>query len=224
MQIGNAITEKKVLDVLLEARDRRLFTAVTDCGAGGLSSAVGEMGEKTGARVELERVPLKYDGLSYWEIWISEAQERMVVSVPPDRARELEELAASEDVECTDIGEFTDDRRLVLTYQGQQVCDLEMEFLHDGRPAWVRESRYAPDHHPDPAWAEPDDLGESLHALLAAPNIASKEWIVRQYDHEVQGGLRPEAARRRRARMDRATGWCSRLVSTATGESWSAAA
>ncbi len=188
VQIGNAITEKKVLDVLLEARDRRLFTAITDCGAGGLSSAVGEMGEKTGARVELERVPLKYDGLSYWEIWISEAQERMVVAAPPERARALEDLAASEDVECTDIGVFTGDRRLVLTFQGELVCDLEMAFLHAGRPAWVRRSRYRRERGPEPSWSAPDDLGVSLHALLAAPNIASKEWIIRQYDHEVQGG------------------------------------
>ncbi len=187
VQIGNAITEKKVLDVLLEARDRRLFRSVTDCGAGGLSSAVGEMGELTGARVELERVPLKYEGLSYWEIWISEAQERMVFAVPPENAAALRELCASEDVECTDIGEFTSDRRLVLEYAGERVCDLDMAFLHDGRPGWARKSVYRPERAAA-RWTPPADLGAALREVLASPNVASKEWIIRQYDHEVQAG------------------------------------
>src|SRR5690606_3972691 len=142
VQIGNPITEKRMLDVLLEARDRGLYRAVTDCGAGGLSSAVGEMGEETGARVELARVPLKYEGLSYWEIWISEAQERMVLAVPPENVAALAALARAEDVECTDIGEFTGTGRLELLYDGQQVCDLEMAFLHKGRPRWSRTSRF----------------------------------------------------------------------------------
>ena len=140
VQIGNAITEKMVLDVLLAARDRGLYTAVTDCGAGGFSSAVGEMGEKIGAEVWLDRVPLKYDGLSYTEIWISEAQERMVVSVPPEKVDELTSLCASEGVEATVIGQFVPTGRLVLKYHGQEVANLAMEFLHDGRPPVVREA------------------------------------------------------------------------------------
>src|SRR5215475_6293671 len=115
VQIGNAITEKKVTDVLLQARDRNLFTAITDCGAGGLSSAIGEMGEKLGAFVELDKVPLKYAGLRYDEIWISEAQERMVLSVPAEKVDELLKLAQGEDVEATVIGRFgTEMRELVL--------------------------------------------------------------------------------------------------------------
>jgi phosphoribosylformylglycinamidine synthase len=187
VQIGNAITEKKTLDVLLEARDRRLYRGVTDCGAGGFSSAVGEMGEHTGARVDLDRVPLKYEGLSYWEIWISEAQERMVFAVPPENLAELTALAASQDVECTDIGEFTDTGRLELLYEGEQVCDLEMKFLHDGRPAVTRRSEH---HRLAPTPAVLDDLpkaGELLRRILSSPNVASKEWVIRQYDHEVQG-------------------------------------
>ena len=195
VQIGNAITEKKLLDVLLEARDRRLFRAVTDCGAGGLSSAVGEMGATTGARVELHRVPLKYEGLAYWEIWISEAQERMVLAVPPEGARELEDLARAEDVECTDIGAFTGTGRLVLEYlppggesgKPEVVCDLDMTFLHEGRPRGVRRSVHRV-RAPQPAqWVEPPAPGKALRAILASPNVASKEWIIRQYDHEVQG-------------------------------------
>ena len=140
VQIGNAITEKMVLDVLLTARDRGLYTAVTDCGAGGFSSAVGEMGEKIGAEVWLDRVPLKYEGLSYTEIWISEAQERMVTSVPPEKVDELTALCASEGVEATVIGQFVPTGRLVLKYHGQEVANLAMEFLHDGRPPVVREA------------------------------------------------------------------------------------
>src|SRR5438045_312583 len=119
VQIGNAITEKKMADVILQARDRGLFTAVTDCGAGGLSSAVGELGEKIGARIDLDKVPLKYSGLRYDEIWISEAQERMVLSVPREKLDELLKLSADEDVETTAIGEFgAEGRQLILNYRG----------------------------------------------------------------------------------------------------------
>jgi phosphoribosylformylglycinamidine synthase II len=198
VQIGNAITEKKLLDVLLAARDRRLFRAVTDCGAGGLSSAAGEMGSGCGVRVDLERVPLKYEGLSYTEIWISEAQERMVLAVPPERIAELEALARGEDVECTGIGEFTASGRLELFYEGEQVADLEMAFLHEGRPAWTRRSlhRPAPLAAADLGGAPP--AGKLLLSILSSPNVASKEWVIRQYDHEVQGRsvLKPLQGRR----------------------------
>ncbi|MEI8375024.1 MAG: phosphoribosylformylglycinamidine synthase subunit PurS, partial [Planctomycetota bacterium] len=144
VQIGNAITEKMVLDVLLAARDRGLYTAVTDCGAGGFSSAVGEMGEKIGAEVWLDRAPLKYQGISYTEIWISEAQERMVVSVSPEKVEELIALCASEGVEATVIGQFVPTGRLVLKYHDQEVANLSMDFLHNGRPPVVREAVYEP--------------------------------------------------------------------------------
>jgi len=189
VQIGNAITEKKALDVLIEARDRGLYGAVTDCGAGGLSSAVGEMGEETGARVDLETVPLKYEGLSYWEVWISEAQERMVFAVSPENLPELAAIARAHDAELTDIGEFTGTGRLELFWAGEQVCDLDMRFLHDGRPAVLRQSRWAAPSEPEaggPAGLAGRAPGELLRAILAAPNVASKEWIIRQYDHEVQ--------------------------------------
>jgi phosphoribosylformylglycinamidine (FGAM) synthase-like enzyme/phosphoribosylformylglycinamidine (FGAM) synthase PurS component len=138
VQIGNAITEKKLLDVLLQARDRQLYHAITDCGAGGFSSAIGEMGAALGAVVHLDRAPLKYEGLSYTEIWISESQERMILAVPPENWPELEKLCASEDVETTVLGAFEATGRLRLFYQGQQVADLAMAFLHHGRPQVVR--------------------------------------------------------------------------------------
>jgi phosphoribosylformylglycinamidine synthase len=191
VQIGNAITEKKMLDVILQARDFAtgpLYHAITDCGAGGLSSAIGEMGEKVGAAVVLDKVPLKYEGLSYAEIWISEAQERMVLAVPPEKLQTLMELCATENVEATDIGEFDGSSRLTLRYQGQVVAQMDMAFIHDGIPNPVRRAVYTPVEHIEPHVAPPKDYAAALHNLLKMPTIASKHWIIRQYDHEVQGG------------------------------------
>jgi len=187
VQIGNAITEKKVTDVFLVARDRGLFTAVTDCGGGGLSSAVGEMGSDVGVRVHLERVPLKYEGLTYTEIWISEAQERMLLACPPDKVEETVELFASEDVEATVLGEFTGTGRLELFFSGNKVCDLDMHFLHKGLPMQVRKATWQPKTLSDPDIPEKPSYNEDLRKILASWNVASKEWIIRQYDHEVQG-------------------------------------
>jgi phosphoribosylformylglycinamidine synthase len=195
VQIGNAITEKKVADVVLAARDRGLFTAITDLGAGGLSSAVGEMGEKVGAEVHLDRVPLKYAGLRYDEIWISEAQERMALSVPQDKVAELLDLAKSEDVEATVIGQFgTPAQELILQYNGTEVGRLAMHFLHKGIPmptrkAVVVEATRGTGYQPvkNQGQVAPATFKDSLFKSLAHPNIASKHWIIRQYDHEVQG-------------------------------------
>ncbi|MFG0263029.1 MAG: AIR synthase-related protein, partial [Novipirellula sp. JB048] len=190
VQIGNAITEKMVLDVLLQARDRGLYTAVTDCGAGGFSSAVGEMGEKIGAEVWLDKAPLKYEGLTYTEIWISEAQERMVLSVPKESWDELRELCESEGVEAAVLGRFVPTGRLQLTYHGNVVGDLSMEMLHDGRPPVIRDAVY----HPAPPQAATlptlDAAGhtDALLKIMGSYNVASKHWIIRQYDHEVQAG------------------------------------
>ncbi|MBN2376229.1 MAG: phosphoribosylformylglycinamidine synthase subunit PurL [Sedimentisphaerales bacterium] len=188
VQIGNAITEKKTLDTLLTARDKGLYVAITDCGAGGLSSAVGEMGEKLGAVVDLDKVPLKYQGLSYTEIWISEAQERMVIAVPPEKLVQIQEIFDSEDVEATIIGKFTDDKKLVLRYQGQTVGELDMDFLHGGVPKYTRQARWQKLQLSEPEITEQADYTGDLKAILSSYNVASKEWVVRQYDHEVQGG------------------------------------
>lgn len=190
VQIGDPITEKKMIDVVLQARDAGLYRAITDCGAGGLSSAVGEMGEETGAAVELERVPLKYAGLQPWEIWLSEAQERMVLAVPPEKADALLALCASEDVEASVIGRFTGDGRLTVTHHDLTLVSLGMEFLHGGRPQRVLDAIWSPARSPeapDPAQRAAPALGEVLCALLAHPNIASKATIIHSYDHEVQG-------------------------------------
>jgi phosphoribosylformylglycinamidine synthase len=190
VQIGNAITEKMVVDVILQARDEGLYRAITDCGAGGFSSAVGEMGEALGAEVWLEKAPLKYSGLSYTEIWISEAQERMVLAVPPEHWARLEQLCAAEGVEATIIGKFVPTGRLQLFFDGKSVGDLSMEFLHGGRPPIVREAVYTP-----PAYQpltvprlNPTAATDALKRILGSLNVCSKHWIIRQYDHEVQGG------------------------------------
>ncbi|NNJ24539.1 Phosphoribosylformylglycinamidine synthase subunit PurL [Planctomycetes bacterium LzC2] len=186
VQIGDAVTEKMVADVLLQARDRGLYSAVTDCGAGGFSSAVGEMGEETGAEVHLDRAPLKYPGLSPMEIWISEAQERMVFAVPPENVAAFVALAESEGVGVAELGEFTGTGRLVLKYEGHTVADMAMAFLHDGRPHIVRAATYAPATVEPLALPDKSDWTDELLAILAAPNVASKEFIIRQYDQEVQ--------------------------------------
>jgi len=264
VQIGAPITEKKVADVIIQARDRQLYTAITDCGAGGFSSAIGEMGAETGAYVELEKAPLKYQGLAPWEIWLSEAQERMVLAVPPEKLDALLEICAIEEVEASMIGTFTADHRLTVSYHGQIVADMDMIFLHEGRPGrtleavWVRNgmtdqagrpqgsplhlnvpevsenvnvgagfapARYvrnetgrpqgSPLHLNVPGVFEHVNVGEGLAlarfipapikppytdnllSLLRHPTIASKESVVRRYDHEVQGAtvLKPMVGR-----------------------------
>ena len=188
VQIGNAITQKKLLDVVLQARDEGLYTAITDCGAGGFSSAVGEMGAELGATVHLERAPLKYEGLSYTEIWISESQERMILAVSPEKWQRLRLLCASEDVEATAIGTFEPTGRLRLFYEDNPVADLDLHFLHEGRPAVVRQATWtAPSPSPGAA-VSPVGHTDTLLRLLSSLNVCSKEWIIRQYDHEVQGG------------------------------------
>ena len=211
VQIGNAIEEKRVLDAILRARDAAggpLFHAITDCGAGGFSSAVGEMGEALGAEVHLERAPLKYEGLSYTEIWISEAQERMVLAVPEGNLAALRAICAEEHVEPAVLGTFgTPGRELVLHFRGTEVGRLPMAFLHEGLPTPEREAtwsgvdveeRWGEDGSlegasPPPSGvrvcAEAPSIKEALLELLAHPDIASKHWIIRQYDHEVQGNL-----------------------------------
>ncbi len=188
VQIGNPIQEKKVADTILQARDLNLYNAITDCGAGGLSSAIGEMGEELGAEVHLEKIPLKYKGLSYSETWISEAQERMVLAVNPGKIDELIKVFASENVEATVIGKFTGDGRLRLFYEGSKVCDMEMKFIHDGGPAVTRAAVWKKPSFKEPRRSGQKNLTADLLKLLASPNVASKEWIIRQYDHEVQGG------------------------------------
>jgi len=188
VQIGNPITEKKMLDVLIQANEAGLYEAITDCGAGGLSSAVGEMGQELGAEVDLDKAPLKYAGLNYTEIWISEAQERMVIAVKPENLEAITKIFAGENVESTVVGKFTNDKKLKLRYNGQQVGELEMEFLHDGVPKYSRQAVWQTPKLTEPGIPEKDNYNDELIKILSSYNVASKEWVIRQYDHEVQGG------------------------------------
>ncbi len=188
VQIGNAITEKKTLDVLLQANEANLYESITDCGAGGLSSAIGEMGADLGAEVDLDKVPLKYVGLNYTEIWISEAQERMVISVKPEKLEAIQAIFDAEDVESTVVGTFTDTKKLIMRYEGELVCELDMDFLHDGVPKYARQGVWNTPCLTEPALVTQSDYTEALTRILSSYNVASKEWVIRQYDHEVQGG------------------------------------
>ncbi|MCK4518627.1 MAG: phosphoribosylformylglycinamidine synthase, partial [Candidatus Omnitrophica bacterium] len=187
VQIGNPITEKKMADVIIKARDKNLYKAITDCGAGGLSSAIGETGEETGARVDLEKVPLKYQGLNYSEIWISESQERMVLAVDRSKADALINLFASEDVEAVVIGEYSDTKKLELFYDGNKVCELDMQFLHKGLPRVKNKAVWRMPDLKEPLLKEKDDYTDTLRKILSTYDVCGKEWIIRQYDHEVQG-------------------------------------
>jgi len=187
VQIGNPIMEKRVMDCLTRVSDMGILSSVTDCGGGGLSSAVGEMGKDCGVRVDLAAVPLKYEGLSPREIWISESQERMVLAVPQAHvARVLEEFK-NEAVEATLIGEFTDDRRLRLLYGTEIVCDLDMHFLHDGLPMPTKKARVRKRRQRTVDLPKPVDLTSLYLEVVGSLNSCSPEWVIREYDHEVQG-------------------------------------
>ncbi|MCS7250838.1 MAG: phosphoribosylformylglycinamidine synthase subunit PurL [Anaerolineae bacterium] len=189
VQIGHPILEKQLLEVILQAREEGLYHAITDCGAGGLSSAVGEMARSLGAQVHLDQVPLKDHGLRPWEIWLSESQERMVLAIPPENWPRFHEICMIHGVEAAVIGTFEASGRLQIFYRGHRVGELEMAFLHEGRPSMILEARWGA-RSPSPsdlASSGPMELSQALLALLSHPNIRSREEILRRYDHEVQG-------------------------------------
>ncbi len=188
VQIGDPITQKKMLDFLLEARDKGPYNAITDNGAGGLSSSVGEMAQLSGGcLINLEKCPLKYPGLDPWEILVSESQERMTLAVSPDKIDEFLELARIRDVEATVIGNFTDSGIFHAMYGDKTVAYLGMDFLHRGLPAMKLNARWEPCKFEEPVLGVVD-LTSALKTLLSRLNICSKEYVIRQYDHEVQGG------------------------------------
>jgi len=189
VQIGDPITQKRMTDFLIRARDRGLYNFITDNGAGGLSSSVGEMAKECGGcRLDLARAPLKYAGLDPWEILISEAQERMSLAVPPERIDEFLTMAGHMGVEATVLGEFTDSGYFHICYHEKTVAFLPIEFLHEGLPPMRLRGIWEARTHTEPAPASKPDYTEDLKTLLSSLNICSKESVVRRYDHEVQGG------------------------------------
>lgn len=187
VQIGHPIEEKRMFDAILTARDEGLIRAITDCGAGGFASAVGEMGSETGARIALDLAPLKYPGLSPWEILLSESQERMVLAVAPENVERLLEICRGYNVEATVLGEFTGDGHFSATYDKLEVMNLDMGFLHDGLPQRVMSASWERPSFEEPEIAAPADWPGMYKKVMSHLNVCSKEPIVRLYDHGVQG-------------------------------------
>jgi phosphoribosylformylglycinamidine synthase len=189
VQIGDPITQKRMFDFLIRARDKGLYRFITDNGAGGLSSSIGEMaGECGGCRMDLAKAPLKYPGLDPWEILISEAQERMSLAVPPDRIDEFLAMAKRFGCEASVLGEFTDSGTFHILYGDRTVAYLPMSFMHEGLPPMQLPAKWIPPRHEEPAIEVKKDYSADLASLLGSLNICSKESVVRRYDHEVQGG------------------------------------
>ncbi|MCW4017594.1 MAG: phosphoribosylformylglycinamidine synthase subunit PurL [Candidatus Bathyarchaeota archaeon] len=188
VQIADPIEEEKVKRAMIEIRDGELASATTDLGGGGMSSSVGETAERYGCGVivDLEKVPLKYEGLAPWEIYVSESQERMLIVVPPENLQKALDVFEKEDVEATAIGTLTAEKRLILRYDGKTVADLDMQFLFQPLKS-VKTAKFEKPKLNEPTFPEPKNLTETLLQVLSAPNIASKESVVRSYDHEVKG-------------------------------------
>jgi phosphoribosylformylglycinamidine synthase len=188
VQIANPIEEERVKRAIIRLRDAGLGSAITDIGGGGISCGTGEMAERSnlGIHVFLEKIPLKYQGLTPWEIYISESQERMLLSVPERNLEKALEIFKGEDVKATPIGKFTTDGILKVTYNGQTVAELDIDFIFDP-PKFKGTTEWQPSKLDEPKFPEPKDLTNELMALLSFPNIASKESVIRTYDHEVKG-------------------------------------
>jgi len=207
VQIGDPITQRKMYDFLMVARDKGLYRAITDNGAGGLSSSVGEMARDTGGcELDLSLAPLKYDGLKPWEILLSEAQERMTAAVPPEHLDTFLDLARRMDVEATALGTFTDSGLFHVRFAGRSVACLDMDFLHDGTPRMHLRAVWPKPRRSSLTIPGQDDQTGLLKRMLGRLNVCSKEYVIRQYDHEVQGGsvIKPLMGAMRDGPMDAA--------------------
>lgn len=193
VQIGDAITQKKLSDAIVkDARDKNLYSSITDNGAGGLSSSIGEMAKESGGcEVWLDKVPLKYPGLSPWQTWISESQERMTLSVPKSKWNQFKDLMNKHGTEATIIGEFTDSQKCVVKCGKDIVIDLDMEFMHEGIPVkFQKTQKYVPVINEIPTSVRKKyiaNLSKTIKEMISRSNLASTEFISSQYDHEVQG-------------------------------------
>ncbi len=188
VQIANPIEEEKLKRAVIEIRDQKLASAVTDLGGGGLSSAVGEMAHQfnCGAIVDLDQVPPKYPGLAPWEIYISESQERMLIAVPAANVERVLEIFSEEDVEATVIGRLTQEQNLRLSYDLVTVAEIDMGFMFQP-PKIERKAKHEKHALLEPSFSEPENLADVLLKIISSPNVASKESVIRTYDHEVKG-------------------------------------
>ena len=200
VQIGDPITQKKMSDAIVkEARAMDLYNSITDNGAGGISCSVAEMAKECGGvEVNLEKVPLKYPGLLPWQIWISESQERMTLSIPKRKWEVFKKLMESRGVEATVIGEFTNSGKCIVKYEEKIIMNIDLEFLHEGLPSRPLESKYIEHNFPEPK-IKPGVRTKILEELIADKNIAGFSFISEQYDHEVQASsvLKPLTGRGR---------------------------
>lgn len=189
VQIGDPITQKRMSDALLEARDKGLIRAITDCGAAGFSSAIGEIGENTGVTVDISKAPLKYAGLAPWEIWLSESQERMVIAIDPNNTDQLMDICQRYDVEATVLGTFDGSHKLTVKYGEQTVADLDYDFIKNGLPQRTMVAKWEKTYHDEPFPEMPTNWSDTLKKILSHGNICSKQPITQRYDHGVQGGV-----------------------------------
>ena len=196
VQIGHPIHEKQAQEAILQAHALGLYHAITDCGAGGFSSAVGEMAAGLGATVQLQNALLKYPGLQPWEIWLSEAQERMILAVPPDNWPQLKAICDGQDIDAFSLGTFEASGRLKLLYGERTVGEISIEFLHEGIPQRHLVAKFESSEGSNLRIFESSNftnltnspnLTSPLLRLLSHPNIRSREDVIRKYDHEVKG-------------------------------------
>ncbi len=188
VQLGGPIEEKKFGDAIIEARDKGLIRAITDCGAAGFASSIGEMGSEIGVSVDISKAPLKYEGLAPWEIWLSESQERMTAAIDPEKVEEFIAVCKKYGVEATDLGVFDGSNKLKVTYGDEVVVDLDYDFLKNGLPQRVMEAEYVREVFEEPEFDIPTDWDGVLKQVMSHGNVCSKQPIVRKYDTTVQGG------------------------------------
>ncbi len=212
VQIGDPLTQRRVTDFMMKARDLELYTSVTDNGAGGLSSSIGEMAEKTnGARIDVALAETKYPGIKPFELIISESQERMSFAVGSDHLQSFLDLANDYNVEASVLGEFTDTGRFEIFYKDDLVGSLEMSFLHEGLPTMELTARFEGEQFK--SFKEEDktspDLVSSIKKIISCPNVMSKEKWVRQYDHEVQAStlIKPFVGKNQKGPSDSGVIW-----------------
>ncbi len=189
VQIGHAVNEKKVLDVIMKAGSLGLYDAITDCGAGGFSSAIGELGEETGVHVDIKKAILKDNSIKPWEIWVSESQERMIMAVPPSKIGKLREICSIEECPICELGVFDGSRKLKVFYGDEKIVDLDMSFLHGGLPKFEKKAVYKSQKVVNKLPTPKYDYNKELEKILSDINVCSREYVIRQYDHEVQGGI-----------------------------------
>ncbi|MDY6959956.1 MAG: AIR synthase-related protein, partial [Halobacteriota archaeon] len=191
VQLGDPITKEPLIHACLEVNDKGLLNGMKDLGGGGLSCVIGEMALAGGygAEVTLDKVPLKEDGLAPWEIWVSESQERFMLAVSEENLGEVLYIFNRWDVEATVVGDVIPEKILRIWYHNEKIFEMDIEFLTEG-PVCCRSSLPEPlriKRSYDADFSEPEDYNKILKSILSSPNIASKEWIIRQYDHEVRG-------------------------------------